>query len=610
MALAATLAAVGVLAYANSFNSPFILDDQSAILNNQQIRTLWPLTLPLSPPDETPVARRPLVNLSFAINFAAGGLDVAGYRRGNLILHLLAALALFGLVRRTLTLDALTPRFGKHATALAFTSALLWMLHPLQTEVVNYISQRTAAMMGLFYLLTLYCSVRGLAGRTRRWRVAAVVACAAGMACKESMATAPILVALFDRAFVFPSFRAMVRHRAYFYAALAGTWVLLAALIASGSRSTVGFDAGTGPWDYLLNQLPILVTYLRLVVWPRELVIDYGVPVPLTLDKVVWPAVVVISLIVSAAVAIRYRPRAGFLLAAVFITLAPTSSIVPIATEVGAERRMYLPLAAIAVLAVCATYRAWCVVPGQLGQYAAVTVALRRHAAWAAAVTVSTAAALFFTGTIVRNREYHSLLKLAQTAVERRPHGRVYFMLGNALSLTGQRAAAVSHFRRSARDFAPAHFALGVERLSEGQLEQGVGDLRTFVRLMPEHPSVASARHMLAMALAAQGKRDEAIAELQHVLAVGQASASVHGLMGELLLESGQHAEAVTHLERSLSRRPNDARMHNVLGTALARIGRLREAEVHFRRATELDPAMEAARSNVVAAERILAERP
>jgi Flp pilus assembly protein TadD len=115
---------------------------------------------------------------------------------------------------------------------------------------------------------------------------------------------------------------------------------------------------------------------------------------------------------------------------------------------------------------------------------------------------------------------------------------------------------------------------------------------------------------MLAMALAAQGKRDEAIAELQHVLAVGQASASVHGLMGELLLESGQHAEAVTHLERSLSRRPNDARMHNVLGTALARIGRLREAEVHFRRATELDPAMEAARSNVVAAERILAERP
>jgi Flp pilus assembly protein TadD len=80
--------------------------------------------------------------------------------------------------------------------------------------------------------------------------------------------------------------------------------------------------------------------------------------------------------------------------------------------------------------------------------------------------------------------------------------------------------------------------------------------------------------------------------------------------MGELLLESGQHAEAVTHLERSLSRRPNDARMHNVLGTALARIGRLREAEVHFRRATELDPAMEAARSNVVAAERILAERP
>ena len=152
------------------------------------------LSVPLSPQRDTPVAGRPLVNLTFAINYAAGGLDPRGYRLTNLAIHLLAALTLFGLVRRTLRLPSLAPRFGEQATNLAWVAALIWMLHPLQTETIDYVTQRTESMMGLFYLLTLYCSVRALEGRPGRWHVAAIVACAAGMACKESMVTAPVMV--------------------------------------------------------------------------------------------------------------------------------------------------------------------------------------------------------------------------------------------------------------------------------------------------------------------------------------------------------------------------------------------------------------------------------
>jgi protein O-mannosyl-transferase len=92
----------GVLVYLNSLSAPFIFDDQTSILNNSQIRRLWPPTVPLSPGRETPVAGRPIVNLTFAINYAAGGLDVRGYRLTNLAIHLLAALTLFGVVHRTL----------------------------------------------------------------------------------------------------------------------------------------------------------------------------------------------------------------------------------------------------------------------------------------------------------------------------------------------------------------------------------------------------------------------------------------------------------------------------------------------------------------------------
>ena len=111
---------------------------------------------------------RPVLNLSLAINYALGGLNVEGYHVVNLAIHILAALALFGLVRRTLLLPALAARFGPASTGLALAVALVWALHPLQTESVTYIIQRAEALVGLFYLLTFYCFVRGAASARGR----------------------------------------------------------------------------------------------------------------------------------------------------------------------------------------------------------------------------------------------------------------------------------------------------------------------------------------------------------------------------------------------------------------------------------------------------------
>jgi len=101
---AAVLAVAGLLAYAGSFAGPFLFDDQNAVVKNTTIRTLTPLSVPLSPPRDTPVAGRPVINLTFAANYAIGGLDVTGYHVVNLAVHLLTALVLFGVVRRTLRL--------------------------------------------------------------------------------------------------------------------------------------------------------------------------------------------------------------------------------------------------------------------------------------------------------------------------------------------------------------------------------------------------------------------------------------------------------------------------------------------------------------------------
>ena len=293
---AAVLAIAGALAYAGSFAGPFLFDDQNAVVKNATIRTLTPISVPLSPPRDTPVAGRPVVNLTFAGNYAIGGLDVTGYHAVNLAFHLLTALVLFGVVRRTLRQASMPDDLSRAAGGVALASALVWELHPLNSEVVNYVAQRTESAMALCYLVTLYAAIRAAHdGQRWGWRLVAIAACAAGMAAKESMVTAPVMVLLYDRVFLYPSFRAALRERGALYLGLAATWGVLVALLLGVPRTSVGFAAGVTPWTYFLNQLSIIARYLWLTVWPRALVLDYGLPRPLTVSDVLLPGALVLA---------------------------------------------------------------------------------------------------------------------------------------------------------------------------------------------------------------------------------------------------------------------------------------------------------------------------
>ncbi len=202
--------------YGRAADAPFIFDDPASISENPSIMRLWPLygtresPGPLNPPAEMTTSGRPLVNLSLAVNYHFGQLDPASYRVTNIILHLLTALVLMAIVHRTLCLDYFEGRFTHSAPLLAFLVALLWALHPLQTETVVYITQRTELLVGFFYLATLYASLRywqaaSPAGRGC-WLALATLACLAGMASKEVMVTAPVIVLLFERTFISGSF--------------------------------------------------------------------------------------------------------------------------------------------------------------------------------------------------------------------------------------------------------------------------------------------------------------------------------------------------------------------------------------------------------------------
>jgi hypothetical protein len=266
----------------------------------------------LHPERERPVAGRPLVNASFAINYAIGGLNTRGYHAVNLAIHLAAALLVFGIVRRTVARTDLA-RLPDTAAHVAFATALIWVVHPLTTEAVDYVTQRTELMMALFYLLTLYAAIRSAASPASPWSAIAIAACAAGMACKESMVTAPVVVVLYDRVFLFDSLRRAVRKRWPLYAGLAAGWIVLGVLLASGPRvHSAGFASGVSAWTYLLNQAAMILRYVKLAVWPQSLVIYYGWPLPLTISDAL-PALLAVAALLGAAVAAMARaPKAGF----------------------------------------------------------------------------------------------------------------------------------------------------------------------------------------------------------------------------------------------------------------------------------------------------------
>jgi len=431
----------------------------------------------------------------------------------------------------------------------------------------------------------------------RRWRGVAVAACALGMACKESMVTAPVMVALFDRVFLFASFRDAWRERRALYLGLATTWLLLAGLLATGPRPhSAGFSAGLSPWTYLLNQPPVLVRYLQQAVWPRSLVLLYGRPREVTLADV-WPqAILIVSLLLLTAVALRWRSRLGFLGAWFWITLAPTSTIVPIATEVGAERRMYLPLAALVALAVVASV--W------LGDRVRVRwdqgVLNDRVMPITAGLLLATVSAALGSATVVRNQEYASPVVMARTIVERHPTPTAHLSLGRALLDAGDHKEGLRHVRQAVPGVAQARFTLGLELLREGRINEGIAELRAFVQdQRPYLADVIVARIALGEALLQQDRSAAAADEFRIVLKTLPGNSVAAHYLADALFALDQWDEAVGQYRAYLTHYPGDAGALNNLGIALGSTGRVAEARDAFRRATAADPAFGPAHRNL-----------
>jgi protein O-mannosyl-transferase len=583
----ALLIAAGIWAYHNSFHGPFIFDDGPSIPENPHIRHLWPISEILSAPAYSTVNGRPTVCLSLALNYALGGLNVRGYHTFNLAVHLFAALVLFGILWRTLDGEKLRGRFDGSVVGLATAIALLWELHPLQTECVTYIVQRTESLMGLFLLLTLYGTIRGAhSPHPRLWYLAAVISCALGMGSKEVMVAAPLVVLFYDHVFLASSFRELWQRRAGFYVGLAATWLLLAVLVARTPHSASGFGMkDLTSWDYLKTEAGVVLYYLRLCFWPRPLVIDYSDwPIAYSWTDALVPGAVVLGLLAATVWALRHRPALGFLGAWFFLILGPTSSFLPNVGEVAAERRMYLPLAAVVTMVVIGAYA--------FGK----RLFARQQGVVLGCMATCAIAVLFTVLTLQRNQDYRSTLSIWQDTVEKRPSDeRAHDNLGIVLAQLGRVPEAIGHFQQALRikpDSAMAHYNLANALVQTGRTEDAIGHYHEALRI---EPGDFKALTKLGNVLQQMGRVPEAIGEYQQALRLKPDYAEAHNNLGVALMAQDRFLEAIEQYEQALQINPDFADAHCNLGFALEKVGRTQEAIAHYERAVQLKPDLQQA---------------
>ena len=366
------VAVITCVAFLNSFWGRFVFDDIHEIERNPSMERLLPPWNAMFVGNKLPA--RPLPYLTFAIDHAIWGKKPFGYHGVNLLVHVIAALALFHLLRLTLGSPRLRGRWGDRAVPLAMVIAMIWAVHPLQTQAVTYIYQRIESMTGMFCLVSLACFAQAAATAARSpgsdwprsWLTGSVAAAAAAMASKESAVSLPLLILAYDWFFgplpAGASWFAAVRRRGAFYLPLFATWGIIALQLMLQASQYQEFDQETlTPFAYALTQSGVILHYLRLAFWPVGQCFDSsGWPAAKSVGQVL-PALttILVLLAITALGAVWRRPWAA-LGVLFFLALAPTSSFMPI-ESVANEHRMYLALAAVVAGAVCGaiTLTAW-----------------------------------------------------------------------------------------------------------------------------------------------------------------------------------------------------------------------------------------------------------
>lgn len=440
---AATIFILAVaFAYGWSIDSPFIHEDKFFLLWNPLFGQTDQVGSFLF---ERTIQPRPLVLASFYLNFLFSGFQVWSYHLVNMLLHAFAALTLFGIIRLSLRWPQLRVQYWDLRDCLSLACGLIWTLHPLQTQSVTHISQRSETMSGLFFFLTLYCAILFLQSKSMRsrnkWMLLSGVTLLLGVLCKEFVAVVVMLVFCYEYVFCRLRRRSIRLYACYLPGILAA--IVLYFVYPNISEGIAAVKLGN--MDYFMVQAEVVWQYIALAFWPDTLVFDYVRPME-TISNA-WPYLAGLVLLLGVVVwGVWKRKNWSVVLAGFILTLAPTSSFFPMPALI-AEHRMYVPLSALVILTVFGMYhfgvRLLRITVAGAGTRPKIGVLLGR-------VLLVACCVLLLVLTVLRNFDYRSELGLWLDTIEKQSGNyRAYAWAGAILVDRGEPEKAVPYLEES-----------------------------------------------------------------------------------------------------------------------------------------------------------------
>jgi tetratricopeptide (TPR) repeat protein len=581
--------------YSNTLEVPFHFDDTTRIQNNPKVRiTEFTFNNLLEAAfNKKSSKNRPVGNVTFALNYYFHKYNRKGYHIVNIIIHILTGIFLFFFINTIVNLPLLKPKYD-HPYLLAFFAALLWLTHPVQTQSVTYIVQRQNSLSAMFYVLSFWLYLKARLADTKQnswlWYANSGLAWILALGCKQTAATLPFLVFLFEW-YVFQNFSADWLKRNLIYFLLLVFLFGLVAFLYIGLNpikrlSSIG-DYSRHEFTILqrlLTQPRVVIYYLSLIFFPHpsRLNLDYDFALSYSLINPVTTLIslgAIIALVTLGFYLAKKERLISFCILWFFGNLVIESSVIPVAIIF--EHRNYLPSMLVFLIPI-------------------IWVERNVKFDWLKIGLVCAVVGVFSIWTYQRNQVWENRISLWQDCVKKSPNkARPHNNLGQALADRGIVDKAIENYQRAIQinpNLAQAHNNLGMAFEEQGKTNEAIAH---YLKSLQIKPNLAQAHINLGEALTKQARTDEAIAHYLAALQINPDLPEAHNNLGVAILNQGKAEQAINRFNQALRINPDYAEAHNNLGGIFLAQDKPEQAIDHYTQALRLSPQMAEAHNNI-----------
>jgi len=562
---------LGFLVYCNSLGNEFIWDDSKLVKNNEyiknwsNIKNIFTTSVGEGAGRESRLYR-PFQIFTYKVDYSLWGLNAAGYRLTNILLHILVALSLYWFIN-ILYDDKI----------LSLFTSMLFVAHPIHTEAVTYISGRTDPLSALFILLCLICYIKLCNANSPALYVLTLLSYSFALLSRENSLILPLVLLLYHY-----TFRKKLKLK-YFLSMLtvAFVYVLL--------RMTVlGSLLAYTPVTTLAERIPgvfvAIANYARLMLLPFHLHMEYGGSAFNFADPRTIFGLLILTFSLIYAFKKRHSNRLVFFSVCwFFVMLFPVSNIYPVNAYM-AEHWLYLPSIGFFII----------LANGLSGIYR------RKDSRVFSVILIISLLGFYSSLTILQNTYWKEPIAFFERTLRYAPNSaRVHYSLGNRYNNIGRKEEAIKLYKKAIAirpDHAEAHNNLGTAYSDTGRPKKAIFSFKKAIEIDPNHPR---AHNNLGVVYSDTGKREEAVILYKKAIEIKPDFAEAYNNLGVAYYRLGRGRDAVSSYKKAIEINPGSIEAYNSLGVAYYKLGRKEEAVASLNKAMKLEPGRVEAYNNL-----------